>query len=228
MSPTWNLGDIASTVTRALGNRTDISLSDVSLVANQAQLEVWSQLPFDEQESLAVSSTTINEDKITLPSDFQEPLVFSNMSANQPHGLPLDPLNLDQLEAFSQASGVPRYYTLYDSWLELRPIPDSAYSIQLRYRKQLSDMTETTDVPSVSTRYRMAVYYKTKEILAEEYILDSEAAALAHNKYISYMGSMPSDRALRNREGRSHGLSLPRRRGQKGTSSSYSFDRSIR
>lgn len=226
--PSWTLGDIVSTATIALGNRTDITLSQASLAANQAQLEVWSQLPFDEQESLAISSTTVNEDKVTLPSDFQELLVVSNMSANQPHGLPMDPLNLDQLEAFSQTSGVPRYYTLYDSYLELRPIPDSACSIQLRYRKQLSDMVETTEVPSVSTRYRMAVYYKTKEILAEEYILDSEAAALAHNKYISYMASMPSDRALKNREGRAHGLSLPRRRGQKGTSSSYSFDRSIK
>jgi len=226
--PSWTLGDIVSTATIALGNRTDITLSQASLAANQAALEVWSQLPFDEQESLAVSSTTVNEDKVTLPSDFQELLVISNMSTNLPHGRPLDPLNLDQTDAYSDSSGVPQFYTLYSTWLELRPIPDSAYSIQLRYRKQLSDMTETTDVPSVSTRYRMAVYYKTKEILAEEYILDSEAAALAHNKYVSYMASMPSDRALRNREGRGHGLSLPRRRGQKGQSSSRSFDRDIR
>jgi len=222
--PAWTLGTIMSSATAALGNRTDVTASTASLYANQAQLEVWSQLPFDEQEAIAISSTTVNENKITLPSDFLEPLTVSNLSATDP--VLLDSINLDQREMYSTASGTPECYVLYANWLELVPTPDSAYSIQVRYRKQLSDMTETTDVPSVSTRYRFAVVLKTKELLAQHVIMDTEAAAEAHNQYVSYMGSMPSDRALRNRENRAAGVSLPRRRGQKGPASIYSFDTS--
>jgi hypothetical protein len=223
--PAWSLAKLMSTVTQSLGNRTDVSVSDASLWINQAEEEVWNQLPFDESEAIAISSTTVNEDKITLPSDFQETLSVSNLSASNAPML-LDAINVDQRDRYSTSSGEPEFYMLYDSWLELIPTPDSAYSIQLRYRKQRSDMTALTDVPSVSTRYRFAVMLKAKQLIAEHVIYDSETAALANNQYVSYMNSMPSDRALRNRENRHAGMSLPRRRGQKGTASSYSFDRS--
>ena len=224
--PSWNLGDIMSYATKALGNRGDIALSDASFWANQAQLKVWESLPFNEQEAIAVSSTTINEDKITLPSDFDEILVVSRTSGGIGDPVPLNYINHDQLAAYSSASGIPVDYAEYSTWLELRPIPDSGYSIEIRYRKQVSDMTETTDVPSVSTRYRYPVMLKTKELLARNEILDEAAAIDAGNEYLSEMRSLPSDRAKRSRENRNAGMSLPRERGQRRRSSTYSFDRS--
>ena len=224
--PAWNLGDIMSTATKALGNRGDITLSEASLWANQAQLKVWESLPFNEQEAVAVSSTTVNEDKITLPSDFDEILVVSRTSGGIGDPVPLNLINPDQLAGYSNHSGIPVDYIEYSTWLELRPVPDSAYSIEIRYRKQLSDMSEATDAPSVSTRYRYPVMLKTKELLAEHVILDSDMAQEANNQYMSEMRSLPSDRAKRNRENRNAGMSLPRIRGQRRRSSTYSFDRS--
>lgn len=220
--PQWTLGQLLSQTTAALGNRTDITASVASLYVNQAEEIVWSQLPFDEQESIAISSTTVNEDKVTLPSDFLEPLSVSNLSASSP--VLLDAINVDQRDYYSTASGTPEAYMLFSTWMELVPTPDSAYSIQLRYRKLRSDMTETTDPPSVSTRYRYAIMLKAKELLARHALLDDALAISAGNEFVSYMNSMPSDRALRNRENRNAGVSLPRSRGQKGPASVYSFD----
>jgi len=222
--PAWTLANLMSYATTALGNRTDITLSDASFWVNEAGREVWDSLPFDQQEKLAVSSTTVNEDKITLPADFQELLAVSNTSVSNTL---LDPINLDQTMAFSDASGTPTHYALYSTWLELRPTPDSAYSLQLRYRAQWSDMTTTTSVPSVSTRYRRAIMFKGAELLAQNVTFDADKAAEMRNAYVSYMHSVPSDRALRMREQHAMGMSLGLERGQKLRPSTSSFDRDV-
>ena len=226
--PAWTLAELTSQATTALGNRSDIALSTASLWCNEAQRVVWDVLPHDLQEALAVSSTTVNDDKLTLPSDYQELLSLSNLSVSV-GGQPalLDEINLDNLEAWSTTTGEPTHYALYSDWLELRPVPDSAYSLQIRYRKQLSEMTALTDVPSVATRYRHAVFLKTKELLAQHAINAPELAAQARNDYLSYMPSTPSDRALRQRENRFYGLAIPRGRGETpGGTAAYDFDTS--
>jgi len=215
-----------SNATAALGNRSDLALSTVSLWINEAARQVWDSLPHDQKEKLAVSSTTINEDKITLPTDFEEMLAVSNLSAGAQPAL-LNQINLDQVEAYSTQTGIPQYYALYSSWLELRPSPDSSYSLQLRYRALWSDMTETTDVPSIATRLRYGVFLKGVELLARHVTQDDAKAAWAHNEYVGFMTQMPSDRALRAREQHTAGLSLGRTRGEKTGGSAYSFDRDV-
>ena len=225
--PSWTLADLCSKATTALGNRTDVTLSIASFWANEGLREVLEEIrPSFTDEAIAVSSTTINEDKISLPSDFHEMITLSNLS---PSGNPalLDQVNHEQLAAFSHYSGVPTEYALYSTWLELRPIPDSAYSLELRYYKQPTEMTATTDVPSVATRYRRGIFLKTKELLAQNVILDSEAAAIAHNEYVSFMNSQANDQALRVRNQHYAGCSLPRQRGQKDRSSNFSWEQRI-
>ena len=224
--PAWNLGDIMSSATVALGNRVDITLSTASFWANEAYEQTWNDLPFDEEEALAISSTTVNEDKITLPSDFQELTYLSNLSRSNSL---LDPLNMDQLGAFtSTASGIPTHFILYSTFLELRPIPDSSYSLELRYKKQRSELTLTTDVPSISTRFRRAIMIKTAELLAENVTLDDERASRFRANYISYIETTPDDANLRVRSQHALGMSLGRQRGQVDRFvSRVSFDRRI-
>jgi hypothetical protein len=222
--PSWTLADIVSAATQGLGNRGDVGLSDASFWANEAQRQVWDSLPHELQEGIAISSTTSNEDKITLPSDFQELLSLSNLSQQGGPDL-IDAANIDDVDSWTTALGTPTHYMRYASWLELRPSPDSAYSIQMRYRKQLSDMTETTSVPSVGTRYRYAVMLKTKEFLASHVVRDPFQAAEAQADYLQYMDAMPSDRAYTQRENRFFSVSLPRKRGDTPGTTTLPFDR---
>jgi hypothetical protein len=223
--PSWTLGDLASAVTASLGHRSDIGLSTVSLWLNEAQSQMYHQMPFDTQEALAVSSTTVNEDKLSLPSDYDSIIGLSNLSYNNDL---LDPLEQDQVMLWgSDTSGRPTHYALYSSWLELRPKPDSAYSLELRYRKQVSDMTALTSVPSLATRFRLGILLKGKELLAQHVIQDSEAAMIARDEYESFMGSLPNDRAKRMKELHALGCALPRSRGQTTQTSDRSFDTGI-
>ena len=220
--PEWTLAQLCSQTTTALGNRSDLALSTVSFWVNEAENEIWSQLPESQQEALAISSTTVNEDKISYPSDFLELIALSNLSDDRSL---LDPLNADQVVGWSNYSGMPTHYAEYATWIELRPIPDSAYSLELRYRKQRSDMTATTAIPSIATRYRRGIMLKAKALLARHVVLDPVMAATADNEYLSFMGSLPNDRALRVRDQHAIGCSLGRYRGQKTQASTQSFDR---
>ena len=224
--PAWTLSDIVSHATQALGNRSDIALSTASFWANEAQRFVWDSMPHEQQEALATSSTTDGEDKISLPTDFQEMLHVSNTSSNPPASLQY--MNIENAESWQTTTGTPTHYMLYQDWLELRPSPDSSYSIQLRYRKKLSEMTLGASLPSVGTRFRYGVFLKAKELLAQHAINSPEQATLARNEYISFMNSVPSDRALRFREQRFMGVSLPRARDKTpgAASNVYDFDTS--
>lgn len=225
MSPNWTLAQIMSHATQSLGNRVDITLSDASFYANEAAREVWDALPHDLQEGFAVSSTTSGEDKIAFPTDYQEFIALSDLSTGA-YPVLLNPLNIDQLDSWGTAKARPTHYGLFNDWLELRPSPDSSYSLMLRYRKRFSDITNLTEAPSVATRYRRAVFLKTKELLAENVVQDSEGAALARNAYISYMNSQVPDAALKVRTQHTLGLSLGRSRGEKLNATKLNFDRS--
>lgn len=206
--PNWNLGTILSNVTRSLGKRADFALSDLSFWANEAAKQVWDAQPQNLQETIAVSSTTSGENRVTLPTDFQELLWISNSSGVPP--TPLAPITLWNAESFRTQTGSPTYYRLYADWLELYPTPNSAYSLQLRYRQRLSDMTALTATPSVDTTLHYGVFLKAKELIASNLALDPVAAGSAYNEYQSFMARMPSDMARRNRENKFAGVSLPR------------------
>lgn len=207
MSNAWDLGTICSRVTYALGQRGDLGLSDVSFWVNEANRLVWDAMPHDLQEKIAVSSTTSGEDKITKPSDFQELLTISNLSTS-PQDV-LQPINLYDLESWTTDLGTPRGYCEFSNWLELRPSPDSSYSLSLRYRAQPSTMTTLTTVPSVATRFRYPVFLKATQLVAQHVAKDEAAAAFHGNLFVAEMASTVPDRALRIREQRYAAAGLP-------------------
>ena len=214
-----------SNVTRSVGYRADLALSDVSFWTNEAQRYVWDAQPHDLSEAIAVSSTSSGENRITLPTNFQEPLNLSNTSFDPP--IPLAPINVDEAASWTTQTGTHAFYLLFNNWMEVYPIPDSAYSIQLRYRTKLSEMTLATALPSVASRYRYAVFCKAKEFVARHLCDDTQKADEALVEYERYMARTTNDRNLRAREQRFNGLSLARSRSQRpSTTASLDFDHS--
>lgn len=219
MARLFTLGNVMSNATAMIGARADLALSTASFLANQAYREVWEALPHDLQESLAISSTTSGEDKITLPSDFGEVINISNTSRVPP--VLLSQVNVDTIDSDDTTLGEPETYALYSSWLELHPSPDSAYSIQLRYRAEPSVLTTTTATSSIATRFEYGWLLKTAELFCD-HLNDFEQGILWRSKYGAYMAGQRNDLAKRqaNREGmKINFLTRPRT-----ASSNYSFD----
>ena len=151
----WNLGQIMSHATAGIGHRRDIPCSIVSFLVNEAYAQVATVAPSAWQDKLAISSTTSGENRVYLPPDFKEPISLSyltDISSTRTLRYSPDPATFDAL-GFTPVS-VSERYTIFNNWMELWPSPNSAYSIQLRYRSYNTDLIDTTDIPSVSTDWR--------------------------------------------------------------------------
>ena len=219
MARLYTLGGVMSEATAQIGNRSDLATSRASLLANQAYLMVWEALPHNEQEKLAISSTTSGENRVTLPSDYGEAINLSDLSAASP--VLLRALNSDDVDSGSTQLGRPTSYVEYANWLELWPSPDSAYSLQLRYRAQPSVLTVTGDESSLATRYDYAWLLKTSELYCLA-LNDIEQAPVWGNQYISYMAQTRSD--LAKRQSAREGMHVRYLTGARGALSRSSFD----
>lgn len=201
--PSWTLGDLLSSATKRIGRRADIDKSDASLFVNQAYHDVQERADFALSERIAVSSTTSGENKIDCPADMNELIALSNLSSNQT----LRRMSVEDIDNTDVDSlGEPTEYALYRDWIELGPSPDSAYSLQLRYKSFATDLVNDSDIPSVSTPWRFPILLK-----AEEYLLeltgDSAGAASKRNQYLSAVRSLDDDEAKRQKASR-HNFAL--------------------
>jgi len=204
--PAWTLGTLMSELTAPLANRDEISGSRASFFVNEAYRMVAEELhQHNRMEFTAVTSTTSADACINLPTNFYELIDLTNISVSP--GRTLRQVNVEFADSASTQQAQPRFYNSYATFLQLIPSPDSAYSIQLRYRGELTDMSLATEVPSLSTRYHYAIYLKAR-MLAADSQGDFERAGVAAQQYSQYMNRAPSDALLRTRQNHRLGLSL--------------------
>ncbi len=202
--PALNLRTLMSEATASAGGRVDISLSQASLLANLAQLEVASMLPHGEMESTDTLSIQTSGYTAALPADFGETISLSRVSSFDNFGYrALTAVPIHQVDNASEgtATGTPNRYAIFNQQVVLYPTASSPHSLVFRYRKVPADMTALTDLPSLHTRYHPAVLYKLTETLCDR-VLDSERAAYYRNKFISVMQTIPSTPELRTRSER--------------------------
>ncbi len=198
-----------------------VTPSVASLYVNLAQAEIAIRLPEAERETVAISSLSSGENRYWLPVDCDEILnlsyltqtsVATGFSPTGP-GFGIKQASVWELDSNSQGTqaGPPRMYVPFAQWIELYPSPDSSYSVQLRYLKRFSDLTNLEATSSLATRFHPAVMMKAAELLAQR-AGDFQRTAVLANRFISYMGSVPDALASRQRNRGGMGMRLIRGR----------------
>jgi hypothetical protein len=197
--PNWTLSELMSTATTRAGRRSDISQSVVSQMVNESYFEVAASVEPAHQERIAVSSTTSGENRLDLPTDYFEFINASmKWSTSTSSSAVSSTKTLYRMSASAADAngfypvGEPEAYVLYNNWLELWPSPDSAYSLQLRYRSMVTDMLDTTAVPSIATPYRQAILIKTMQKVLQ-HVGDYAGASIMNQEYVDYMNRQKSD-----------------------------------
>jgi len=205
--PLLTLQTLMSEATALVGGRLDMTASQVSLYVNMAQLEVARALPHGEmEETVYLSVTTSIATTSALPPDFDEPMSISRLSAFDTFShMNLTRVSIGEVDDASDSAGTgtgsPTRYALHEQDIWLYPMPSSALSLRLRYRRVPTDMTALTAMPSLHTRYHPAILYKTAENLAMRAV-DPQLAAYYRNTYISFMQATPSTQEVRGRSER--------------------------
>ena len=200
--PNLTLQTLMSEATALVGGRLDMSASQVSLYVNMAQLEVARALPHGEMEktvylAASISSLTANG----FPTDFDAPISLSRASTYDGFShMNLTRVSIGEIDDASDsggtAVGVTNRYAIHNQDIWLYPKPSSTMSLTFRYRAVPADMTATTAMPSIHTRYHPAILYKTAENLAMRAV-DPQLAAYYRNTYISFMQATPSTQETR-------------------------------
>lgn len=220
--PILTVGQIVSRATELSLGRGDWTLSDATFWLNQAYSQMVAVVGHTPLEALAVSSTTSGENRYALPLDFGSAIAVtlyagSSSTATTSHYtsvIPLrqqDPRWIDaQTLTNTVTPGVPSDYIQYASWLELYPSPNSAYSIQMRYNAKPSTLVNSSDTPALDERWQLGLIYKTNELL-EASRGNLEYEAMARNRYLDFMNSQPTDRALKQRDRTNFGVRYQRK-----------------
>jgi hypothetical protein len=205
--PALTLQNIMSEATSALGQRLDLTQSQVSLQANLAMFEVVAMLPHTELMVTGTISVDTSSGGTTLPADFGEAVDLYRSSNTMPYDafggrlLTLVPAREIDNASEGTATGQPNRYAISANSLLWYPSSKSRDAFTMRYVKIPSDMTNLTDLPSLHTRYHSAVLYKLCENLADR-VVDNQRAAYYRNKFLSVMGAIPSPSDVLNRSER--------------------------
>ena len=221
--PKWTLGDMISDLTNRLG-RPDIPQSTLSRYVNQAYLDVVGMSDPVAQERIAISSTTSGENRIDLPTDFETPISLSfltNVGNSARTLVSIAPESVDA-RGFTPV-GVPDRFVLFADWIELFPSPNSAYSLQFRYKSFATTMNASSDIPSISTRWRYPIVLKAQSYL-HGWLNEPDRAIQANDTFLRHVSALDTDRSNRQTDLRVRVIyeDLPRRgRGRR----SRDFDR---
>ena len=203
--PIFNLQTLMSQATAIVGQRMEMTPSQVSFWVNVAQLEVATRAPHMFMLSNSYFSTSASQSSASLPTNFLAPVSLTNLGSSDSWGNHTM-REVAQREVFNASegtgSGRPNRYAVQPPSLLLYPPADGAYSMQFTYYKTPSDLVSLSDTLSVGSYLAPAVIWKTAEYLFAV-TLDQEREAFARNRYLSFAQSTPSDEALKFRSERS-------------------------
>jgi hypothetical protein len=203
-----SLAQLASRATEMAGGRMDWDLSNASFWVNTALQEVAQVAGHYPKEAIAVSSTTSGENRYSLPTDYDylisavlyEPSNSTATTSRSTLAWPLIGMDANWADGFSLPNtGVPTHYVLYGNWVELYPSPTSAQSLQMRYMSKHPVLIESTATVALDDRWHLAVLYKSVELL-EASRNNVEGEAIARNRYLNYVMTVPTDRQLKQRD----------------------------
>ena len=173
-----NYTQLKSTIADFLA-RDDLT-SQIPTFIQLAEGRMSRELETREQEKRATTNLTPSDQYITLPSDFRE-VREVKLNINPVKVLTYhSPTNLDQTYG-TNASGKPEGFSIVGSEMKVRPIPDSAYQMEIIYIGTLPSISDST-VPTLFSRSPELYLYGA---LAEAYIylLDEQRATVYDSKF---------------------------------------------
>lgn len=172
----FNLAQIISHATR-LASNPGMSMSEASEYANVAIAHVAQAAGVQHapKETVACASTSTSDNRMAFPADFDYALgvklavpgSWSTATSRTTSWVPLSKEPSPWGSPYQSGdSGQPEKYAEFATWFELRPSPNSAYSVELRYVRKLSELTLSTATPALDEQWGWACVCKAAELIA--------------------------------------------------------------
>ena len=110
----------------------------IALCEGEANVDISFRL-MDQRATAAVDTTTSEPQYISLPSDFNAmKWIRLNGVNNKPKLEYMTPVQIDEYRtSMGNATGQPQFFTVFGDEIELCPTPDSNYTLEMLYRKNI-------------------------------------------------------------------------------------------
>ena len=216
----FTLAQIISHATR-LAQNPGMAMSEASEYANIAIAHVAQAAGVQHapKEVIAFTSTSTQDNRLGFPNDFDYtiglklgvPGSWSTATSRTTTWVPLPKQPAPWGDPYQSGdSGQPTQYAEFATWFELRPSPDSSYSVELRYMRKLSDLTSSTATPALDEQWGWACVCKTAELIAAN---ASNWTAERGNarRYVDYIKSLRLDQSRKRMDERGAHLTPGRR-----------------
>lgn len=210
--PTLTLAQLASHATRLAGApATPLSLASEYVNLAYAMVAQSSGVQHAARETVAhastSTSTTTAENRLALPSDFDYaigvrlgvPNSWSTATSRTTTWKPLPKQPASWFETCvhnSDLSAEPEVYGEFATWLELSPSPNSAYSVEMRYARKITEMTASTATPILDEQWHWAIALKASELLAST-SAESQLELRNARRYMLYVQGLRVDQTRR-------------------------------
>ena len=195
------LAQIISRATTLAGGRLDWDSSEASFYANEAARYVADNMAVKHRSLESSYATTIASgvSRMLLPGDYDAAIALSIGSSvpsasTQWRGMGKKDIGwADNFAGRLDAAAKPEAYVEYgDRAFEIVPSPNSSYSLVLRYRRQLPEVSLSTQTFPLERQWQWPVVLKTAELLAMSRS-DFEMEQINRNRYIDYMSTVMPD-----------------------------------
>ena len=132
-------------------NRSDLTTQiDIFIDTTEAELN----RKVRDKDMIKRATATADGQYLTLPTDWLEVV---NVEITSGDFTPLFQQSIESLDIFRRAndnsSGQPKYFAIVDGTLELAPIPDTSYTLQLTYYGKISALSDSNTSNFVSTNH---------------------------------------------------------------------------
>ena len=182
-----------STLQTAIANslaRTDLT-SQIPDFITLAEARLSRELETREQEKRALATLTAGDEFTALPTDMRElRQVKLNTSPNTVLEY-MSPVALDNAYP-SGSNGLPSAFSVVGQEIKLRPVPDSAYVMEIIYIGNLPALSATNTSNTMLTRHPDA-YLTGSLVEAYLYLMDDQRAQLYDQKFTRIIAEVRKD-----------------------------------
>lgn len=170
----------------------DTSVERITGFLNDSYYDIASRQPWPFLEKSTTVNTTVGNDTLAVPADFDKALRL----VIDAQGQILDPARLDDVTSRFAGNlnftGLPFLYYFIGDTVKLYPIPDAVYTVTVRYLAVPAELVNNTDSPILPKKHHRAVVLGA---LVDAYRMedDNENASIFEGQFEKRLQTMAED-----------------------------------
>lgn len=155
---------------KRIGNPTltDVPDSDLNQHINTAYLELVNKFRFHLGRRICIFDTVIGQPRYGLPTDLAVLFRIRDntnerkmIKLDDPRRARLTNHTKDQLTSAGTPANItldqPRYYMRHRDWVELHPVPDGVYEMEIFYKIVVEELVADTDEPVIPETWHVGI-----------------------------------------------------------------------